>query len=82
MKVKPEGNFAIQMFAKQPGHVIVSLSVSPHPSSGLQLKDNNRFSDEVQIQVLKFFPVSSLCVLFSAVVLELSRSGASCRLFA
>ena len=51
MKVKSEGNFAIQMFAKQPGHVIVSLTVSPHPSSGLQIKDSRKLTDEVQIQV-------------------------------
>ena len=51
MKVKPESNFAIQMFAKQPGHVIVSLTVSPHPSSRLQMKDSRKLTDEVQIQV-------------------------------
>ena len=51
MKVKPEDNFAIQMFARQPGHVIVSLTVSPHPSSRLQMKDSRKLTDEVQIQV-------------------------------
>ena len=51
MKVKPEGNFAIQMFAKQPGHVIVSLTVSTHPSSRLQIRDSRKLTDEVQIQV-------------------------------
>ena len=51
MKVNPEGNFAVQMFAKQPGHVIVSLTVTPHPSSRLQIKDSSKLRDEVQIQV-------------------------------
>ena len=51
MKVKPEGHFAVQMFAKQPGHVIVSLTVSPHPASRLQIRDSKKLRDEVQIQV-------------------------------
>ncbi len=51
MRVKPESNFAIQMFAKEPGHVIVSLSVTPSPSSRMQIRDGASLKDEVQIQV-------------------------------
>lgn len=49
--MKAESNFAVQLFAKQPGHVIVTLRVTPHPSSRLQIKDNRKLTDEVQIQV-------------------------------
>lgn len=49
--MKAESNFEIQMFAKEPGHVIVSLAVTPHPQSRLQIKDGAKLKDEVQIQV-------------------------------
>ncbi len=46
-----ESNFAIQLFAKRAGHVTIRLSVSPAFNSKLQIKNNARLHDEVQIQV-------------------------------
>ena len=51
LRVTDENRFGVHLFANKPGHVTVSLTVTPSFTSHMQIRNNAQLSDEVQIQV-------------------------------
>ena len=46
-----DNDFAVRLLDDEPGHVTVSLRVTPAAGSRLQIKNNKELTDPVQIKV-------------------------------